>query len=258
MILAVDIGNSNIVLGGFEGQKLSFVSRLKTDRHRMRDDWAVVLSGALSLYGARAAQMEGAIISSVVPQVTGALADALESLCKKRPLVLGPGLKTGLDLRIDNPAAVGSDFVADAVGALAKYEKPVLVFDLGTATKVCVLNRAGQYLGGAIMPGVHMGLDALGSGTAQLPHIGLSAPGHVIGPNTVEAMQSGAVYGTASLLDGMALRIQEELGEKATVVATGGIAGSIVSHCRSEVVYDANLLLEGLLVIYRRNRPRAV
>lgn len=258
MILAVDIGNSNIVLGGFEGDTLAFVSRLETDRHRMRDDWAVLVSGVLSLHGVRLAQVEGTIVSSVVPQVTGALAGALGLLTGKRPLVLGPGLKTGLDIRIDNPAQLGSDIVAGAVAAVLKYPKPILIFDLGTATTIGAVNGAGQYLGGVIFPGVRLGLDALSANTAQLPQIGLEAPAHAIGPNTIEAMQSGAVYGTASFIDGMVARMQEELGATATVVATGGIARVVVPYCRTKAVYDADLLLEGLLAIYRRNRPQPV
>lgn len=255
MILTIDVGNSNVVLGGWNGEKLTFVSRMKTDRGRMRDDHAVTLKGVLELNGVRVSEVEGAILSSVVPQVTGPLAGAVEKLTGKRALVLGPGLKTGLDIRIDNPSQLGSDIVADAVGALQKYPRPVILFDLGTATTIGTIDREGHYLGGVIFPGVRLGLDALSARTAQLPQVGLEPPHNVIGPNTVEAMKSGAVYGTASFVDGMVARIEEELGGEATVVATGGIAHEIVPHCRCGVVYDANLLLEGLLAIYRRNCP---
>lgn len=256
MILTIDVGNSNIVLGGWDGDRLAFVSRLETDRQRMQDDHAVKLMGVLELYKVHAEKVEGSIISSVVPQVTGAMAGAVETLTGQRPLVLGPGLKTGLDIRIDNPGQLGSDIVADAVGALMKYPKPIILFDLGTATTIGTIDGKGHYLGGVIFPGVRLGLDALSSRTAQLPQVGLEAPGNIIGPNTIEAMQSGAVYGTASFMDGMVARIEEQLGEKATVVATGGIARDIVPHCRSKVQYDANLLLDGLLTLYRRNCPK--
>ncbi|MFT9055213.1 MAG: type III pantothenate kinase [Ethanoligenens sp.] len=253
LILTIDVGNSNIVLGGWNGNTLSFVSRLKTDRERMRDDYAVTLKGVLDLCRVHLTEVEGSIMSSVVPQVTGALVEAVEKLIGKRPLVLGPGLKTGLDIRIDNPSQLGSDIVADAVGALGKYPKPIILFDLGTATTIGTIDGKGHYLGGVIFPGVRLGLDALASRTAQLPQIGLEAPRNVIGPNTEEAMKSGAVFGTASFLDGMVARIEEQLGEKATVVATGGIAHEIVAHCRCHVKYDENLLLEGLRAIYLRN-----
>lgn len=255
MILTIDVGNSNIVLGGWQREKLQFVSRLKTDRARMRDDYAVVLDGVLDLYHVRAAEIEGSIVSSVVPQVTESLAGAVEKLVGKHPLVLGPGLKTGLDIRIDNPSQLGSDIVADAVGALSKYRAPIIIFDLGTATTIGIIDQKGRYLGGVIFPGVRLGLDALASRTAQLPQIGLEPPRSVIGPNTEQAMKSGAVFGTASFMDGMVARMEEELGEKATVVATGGIAHEIVEHCHRDIHYDANLLLNGLRAIYLRNNP---
>lgn len=255
MILTIDVGNSNIVLGGWNGEKLQFVSRLKTDRNRMRDDYAVALKGVLELHQVRMAEVEGSILSSVVPQVTEPLVGAVEKLTGKHPLVLGPGLKTGLDIRIDNPSQLGADIVADAVGALAKYPLPLILFDLGTATTIGAIDRHGHYLGGVIFPGVRLGLDALASRTAQLPQIGLEPPRCVIGSNTEQAMKSGAVFGTASFLDGMVARMEEELGEKATVVATGGIAHEIVEHCRCDVRYDADLLLEGLRLIYMRNCP---
>lgn len=255
MILTIDVGNSNIVLGGWKGEKLQFVSRMKTDRNRMRDDYAVSLKGVLELYQVRTTEVEGSIVSSVVPQVTESLTEAVEKLTGMRPLVLGPGLKTGLNICIDNPSQLGADIVADAVGASAKYPLPIILFDLGTATTIGTIDRHGHYLGGVIFPGVRLGLDALASRTAQLPQIGLEPPHSVIGPNTEQAMKSGAVFGTASFMDGMVARMEEELGEKATVVATGGIAHEIVEHCCCDVCYDAHLLLEGLRLIYVRNSP---
>ncbi|HCC00199.1 MAG TPA: type III pantothenate kinase [Ruminococcaceae bacterium] len=258
MILTIDIGNTNIVLGGWEGEKMAFVSRLRTDRQRMCDDYAIYLNGILQLYNIRRSQITGAIISSVVPQVTESLIEAVEFFTDIPPLVLGPGIKTGLNIRLDNPAQTGSDIVADAVAAIAKYPKPIILFDLGSATTISAIDHRGALLGGVIYPGVRLGLDALATRTAQLPQIGLDAPHSIIGPNTIEAMKSGAVYGTASFLDGMATRIEKQMGEKATLVATGGIAKEIVPYCLRDFQYNPNLLLEGLRIIYHRNHTEKI
>lgn len=257
MILAIDIGNSNIVLGVWEKEALRFVSRLATDKLRTSDGYATDLKSIFELYGVKRSEFEGAIISSVVPQLTRSMERAAEKLIGKRPLTVGPGIKTGLNIRIDNPAQLGSDLVVDAVAALAKYPKPLIIFDMGTATTISVIDKDGLYLGGAIIPGVRVGLDALSAKAAQLPQVDLSIPSELICSNTVDCMKSGAVYGTACVIDGMSERIEEQLGQPATVVATGGNSGDIVAHCRKNVLHDANLLLEGLLLLYRKNAPRA-
>lgn len=255
MVLTIDIGNTNIVLGGWDGEKLGFVSRVETDKNMTGDSYAVRFKNILELYNVDLSEIEGSIVSSVVPQVTESVAYSLKWLTGKKPLIVGPGIKTGLDIRIDDPAQLGSDLVVDAVAVISKYPKPIIFFDMGTATTVSVIGSDGCYLGGAIMPGVNTGLEALSEHAALLPHIGLEAPKDIIGKNTAECMKSGAVYGTACMIDGMSKRLEESLGQKATIVATGGTARDIVPHCRCGVIYDENLMLEGLIKIYRKNTP---
>ena len=257
MVLAVDIGNSNVVLGLFEGEKLRFVSRLKTDKGKTPDDWACALKSIFELYEVRRALVEGAILSSVVPQLTQPMAFALERTVGKRPLIVGPGIKTGLNIRIDDPAQLGSDLCVDAVAALSLYTPPIVIFDMGTATTVSVLDAGGTFLGGASLPGVRVGLDALSSMAAQLPQVDLSVPQSVIGTNTIDSMRSGAVFGTAAMVDGMVARIEEQLGAKATVLATGGNSREIAAHCRTQVVWEGDLLLKGLLRLWQKNQGRA-
>jgi type III pantothenate kinase len=253
MVLTIDIGNTNVVLGEWDGDKIKFVSRVETDKSMTADSYTVRLKSIFELYNVQCEKIEGSIISSVVPQVTGAIAYALERLMGKKPMIVGPGIKTGLNIRIEDPAELGSDMACNAVAALLKYPKPMIIFDMGTATTVSVIDEEGCFLGGAIMPGIRTGFDALSEHASLLPHIGLEAPRDIIGKNSSECMRSGAIYGTASMIDGMAQRIEESLGQKATIIATGGNSKDIVPYCRCNVVYDGNLLLEGLIRIYRRN-----
>lgn len=255
MVLTIDIGNTNIVLGGWKGEKLEFVSRVETDKNMTGDSYAVRFKNILEMYNVNFADIEGSIVSSVVPQVTESVSYSLKWLTGKKPLVVGPGIKTGLNIRIDDPAQLGSDLVVDAVAVLSKYPKPIIIFDMGTATTVSVIDSDGCYLGGAIMPGVNTGLEALSEHAALLPHIGIEAPKDIIGKNTAECMKSGAVYGSACMIDGMSERLEERLSQKATIVATGGTSKEIVSHCRCGIIYDGNLMLEGLIQIYRKNVP---
>ncbi len=253
MILVVDIGNTNIVIGAYDGDDLKFISRIMTSRERTSDEYAVLIKDVLGLYGVSSDDIEGSIISSVVPPVSKAVAPAVKRITGKEPLIVGPGIKTGLSIKIDNPAQLGADLVADAVGAAELYPKPIIIIDMGTATTVSVVGRSGQMLGGAIIPGVRTGLEALSSKAAQLPVISIEAPDKVIGSNTVDCMRSGVVFGTASMLDGMIDRINEELGDKCTVVATGGLSEEIVRHTRREIVHNPQLLLYGLKTLYRKN-----
>jgi type III pantothenate kinase len=255
MVLTIDIGNTNIVLGEWDGDHLRFVSRVETHKNMTEDSYAVRFKSILELYDVQFERIEGSIISSVVPQVTEAVAYSLEKLTGKKPLIVGPGIKTGLNIRIDDPAQLGSDLVVDAVAVLSKYPKPIIFFDMGTATTVSAIDADGCYLGGAIMTGVITGIDALSERASLLPRIGLDAPRDIIGKNSAECMKSGAIYGTACMIDGMAARIEERLGRKATIVATGGTSKNIVPYCSCGVIYDGNLLLEGLIQIYRRNLP---
>ncbi len=253
MLLTIDIGNTNITLGGYEGDKLIFISRLSTDIRMTADQYAVQINDIVNLRGCGSQEIEDAIISSVVPIVGGAVARAIEYITGKAPMILGPGVKTGLNIKIDNPAQLGADLAAGAVGALGKYPLPCIIIDMGTATTLSVLDKNGAFLGGAIAAGIRSTLDALSSNTAQLPVINLQAPDSVIGSNTVDSMQSGLILGAAAMLDGMIERIEQELGELASVVATGGLAEMVVKNCRREIAIDNNLLLDGLYKIYKKN-----
>ena len=254
MLLAVDIGNTNITLGAYNSNILEFTARLATDTRKTDDQYAVEIKQLLSLYGIEPADIEDCIISSVVPAVGKSISRAVSKLCQIVPLTLGPGVKTGLNIKIDNPAQLGADLVAGAVGAIDAYKMPCVIIDMGTASTVSVLDRNGAFLGGVIAAGVRLTLKALTENTAQLPAIPIEAPKSVIGTNTTESMQSGLVYGTASMIDGLLEKITAELGETPTVLATGGLSKEVISHCKTNIIYNENLLLEGLRVIYEKNR----
>ena len=254
MILAIDIGNTNIVVGCIDDQKTYFIERLSTVRTKTELEYAVDLKTVLDIYHIKGSDIEGCIISSVVPQITNTAKLAAEKILKKEVMVLGPGVKTGLNILMDHPAQLGADLVADAVAGLNEYPVPFIVIDMGTATTVSVVNSKKQYIGGMILPGVRVSLDALTAHASQLSGISIDAPKHVIGKNTVECMKSGVLYSSAAAIDGIIDRVEEELGEKATVIATGGLAKKIVSHCRKDIILDEDLLLKGLLVIYEKNK----
>lgn len=213
-----------------------------------------MIKNVLDIYGISPEELEGGIVSSVVPQITTIVKIAAEKIVKKEILVVGPGVKTGLNILMDNPAQLGSDLVADAVAGIHEYPVPLIIFDMGTATTVSVVDRNKNYIGGMILPGIQTSLDALTARAAQLQGIGLEPPRRTIGKNTIECMKSGVINGNAACVDGVITRIQKELGEKATVLATGGLARSIVPYCQEQVILDDDLLLKGLLVIYRKNR----
>ena len=253
MLLTIDIGNTNITLGAYDAGVLSFTARLATETAKTADQYAVELKNLLSLECIGSEEIEDCIISSVVPSVGKSLSAAVSKLCHIVPLMLGPGVKTGLNIKIDNPAQLGADLVAGAVGALDAYTMPCVIIDMGTASTVSVLDRNGTFLGGAIAAGVRLTLKALTENTAQLTSIPIEAPPSVIGRNTVECMQSGLVYGTAAMIDGMLEKIEEELGETPTVVATGGLSKEIIVHCKRNIIYSENLLLDGLRAIYEKN-----
>lgn len=254
MILAIDIGNTNIVVGCIDEEKIYFTERLSTVRTKTELEYAVDLKTVLDIYHIKRTDIEGCIISSVVPQITGIAKLAAEKILKKEVMVLGPGVKTGLNIVMDNPGQLGADLVADAVAGLASYPVPLVVIDMGTATTISVVNSKKQYIGGMIMPGVGISLDALTARASQLSGISIDAPRHIIGKNTIECMKSGVLYSNAAALDGIIDRIEEELGEKTTVIATGGLAKKIVSHCRKEIILDEELLLKGLMLIYGKNK----
>lgn len=256
MLLALDIGNTNITIGCMDAQNTYFVERLSAVHTRTELEYAIDIKIVLDLYGIRQASLEGCIISSVVPQLTEVIRQAVKKVLgmDKRVLVLGPGIKTGLNIKTDNPGQVGADLVASAVAGIAKYQAPMIIIDMGTATTASVIDRNKQYIGGMIMPGAGISLEALVSGTSLLSSIGLEAPKHVIGKNTIDCMKSGILYSNACSVDGIIDRIEEELGEKTTVIATGEFAQKILPFCRKRIILDEDLLLQGLQVIYEKNK----
>ena len=256
MILAVDIGNSNIVIGGMEGQEILFEARLRTDATKTSDEYCIDLKMILEVYEVSPRAIEGAIISSVVPQVLNSIKTAIMKLIHKEPLVVGPGLKTGLNIKIDNPAQTGADLVVGCVAALREHKPPMIVIDMGTATTMIALDETGAFIGGCIAPGVKISMDALTGRTALLPGLQLDQPKKAIGRNTIDCMRSGIMMGSACMLDGMVQRMEEELGAKATVVVTGGIARFVTPMCRTPMIYDKDLLLKGLATLYRENTKR--
>lgn len=254
MILAVDVGNTNIVLGCLDKDRTYFVERLSTNRQKTELEYAIDIKNVLEIYKIDPGALEGGIISSVVPQVTGILRRSLQKLLHGSVKVVGPGLKTGLNIQMDNPGQLGSDLVVGAVAAIAEYPVPLIFVDMGTATTIAAVDEHKNYIGGAILPGVRTSLDSLVARAAQLSQVSLEPPRRKIGKNTMECLRSGIIYGNAACLDGMIDRFEEELGQKATVIATGGMARVIVPQCRREIILDDDLLLKGLLVIYEKNR----
>ena len=253
MLLTVDIGNTNITLGAYNNRILGFTARLSTDQRKTDDEYAIEIKQLLALNDMSTSDIEDCIISSVVPSVAKSVSRAVAKLCQIVPLILGPGVKTGLNIKIDNPAQLGADLVAGAVGAIDTYKMPCVIVDLGTATTLCVLDKDGAFLGGVIAAGVRLTLKALAENTALLPSIPIEAPKSVIGTNTIECMQSGLVLGSAAMLDGLLDRIEAKLGEAPTVVATGGLSKEIITHCKHSIIYNENLLLEGRCAIYEKN-----
>ena len=254
MLLAIDIGNTNIVIGGIKDDKILFEGRIATDHIKTSDQYGVEIKNILSLFEVKPKDIDDCIISSVVPPVFNSVRTGIVKLTGREPMVVGPGIKTGLNIQMDTPSQVGSDRIVIAVAALAEFQPPLTLLDLGTATTIEVVGKGNTYLGGCIIPGVRVSLEALTSRTAQLPHISLETPAKVIGTNTVDCMKSGLLCGAAAMVDGMADRIEDELGEKTTLVATGGLAPEVVKSCRRDVILDGSLLLEGLRLIYERNQ----
>ena len=252
MILTIDVGNTNIVTGCCDGDKILLMERFNTDHSATSLEYAIYINAVLEMSDIKKTSITGAIISSVVPSVTDTIEAAVKKLTGVDALVVGPGIKTGLAIKTDNPAQLGSDLVVGAVAGIEEYGAPLVIFDLGTATTVSVINGKKEYLGGMIMPGVMISLNAMVSGAAQLPKISLDPPKKLIGTNTVDCMQSGILYGTAASMDGVIDRIRDEMGDM-TVVATGGLAGRIVPLCRNKIILDDELLIKGLMLLYKKN-----
>ena len=231
MILTIDMGNSNIVIGGIDDSQTYFVERVTTNRGKTDLEYAVNIKSILEIHNIPVSSIEGAILSSV-----------------------GSGMKTGLNIIMDNPKTVGSDMIVDAVAAIRDYPCPIIIIDMGTATTMSVIDRSGNYIGGVILPGLKVSLDSLSGKTAQLPYISLETPGKVIGKNTIDCMRSGIMYGNAAMLDGLIDRMEEEIGEKATIIATGGLARLVTPLCHHGIDFEEDLLLKGLLILYEKNK----
>ncbi|MDD4698647.1 MAG: type III pantothenate kinase [Oscillospiraceae bacterium] len=256
MLLTIDIGNTNITIGGYIENSLVLTARLATDTRRTADQYAVEIRDILHIYGYSYKQIDDVIICSVVPIVARGIENAFKNLCNIEPIILGPGVKTGLNIKIDNPAQLGGDLAAGAVGALAIYKMPCIIIDLGTASTISVLGGNGDFLGGAIAAGINLTSEALAQKTTLLPMVSIEAPENVIGTNTVDSMKSGLVIGAAAMLDGMISRIEKQLGETASVVATGGLAKEVLPFCERKIIFNDTLLLDGLKIIYNKNKKK--
>ena len=253
MLLAIDIGNTNLVIGCIENDSIVFKARIATDRTRTSDQYGVEIKNMIEAFGVKLSDITDCIISSVVPPVFNSVRTGVIKVIGKQPMVVGPGLKTGLNIQMDVPSQVGSDRIVIAVAALAEYKAPLILMDMGTATTIEVVEPENVYMGGVIFPGVKLSLDALTSKAAQLPGISLDKPKKVIGKNTVDCMRSGMLYGTAAMIDGLIDRIAEELGHSSTIIATGGMAQFIIPLCRHTIILEKDLLLKGLNIIYKKN-----
>lgn len=250
MILALDIGNTNIVIGCLDGEKIYFEGRLATDRNKTEMEYAVMFKNILDIYHVRWENLEGAIVSSVVPPLTQIIKQAVHAVIGVMPLEVSACSNHGLKFAIDHPEEVGNDLTVAAVAALSEYKPPLVIIDMGTATTISVINRDGVYCGGAILPGLKISQEALTGRTSQLPSISLDAPKNVIGTNTTDCMKSGMIYGTAAMLDGMIHRIEASLGNPVTVLATGGLSAAVIPFCERNIYYDNDLLIKGLWQIY--------
>lgn len=254
MLLAIDIGNTNIVIGCIRDDEILFHARIATDRTRTSDQYGVEIINILQAFGIHKEDLTDCIISSVVPPVFNSVCTGVIKVIGKQPIVVSSELDTGLNIDVDIPSQVGNDRIVIAVAALAKHTAPLILMDLGTATTIEVVEPGNLYKGGVIFPGVKVSLDALTSRAAQLPGISLDNPKQVIGTNTIDCMRSGIMYGTAAMIDGVVERIEKELGHQSTLVATGGLAPFITPLCNREIILEKDLLLDGLNILYKRNK----
>ena len=253
MILAIDIGNTNIVIGCIENDNVLFTERVATDASKTELEYVVEFKALLDLYSIPKDNITGGIISSVVPPLNMIITSALKKFFNIEPMLVGPGIKTGLNILMDNPAAVGADLIVNAVAGMKYYGAPLIMIDMGTATTVSVLDTNKNYIGGMITPGVRVSLDSLVNRTSQLPRIALEAPKKIVGKNTIDCMKSGMIIGQAAMMDGMIDRIYDELGYTMPTVATGGLAGCVIPHCKHDIIIDNELTLKGLAIIYEKN-----
>ena len=253
MLLVFDIGNSNIVMGTYDGKRLTHHWRISTDRQKTGDEYGMLINDLFRFQGIRMADIDAIIISSVVPPLVVPLVKMCERYFRHRPLVVGPGIKTGIKLKYENPREIGADRIVNSVGAFEQYGGPLIVVDIGTATTFDVVDKNGDYLGGVIAPGIGISTEALFSRTAQLPRVAFVTPKNVIGRNTISGMQSGIIYGFVGQIDEICRRIKGEMKQEMKVVATGGLAQMIANESSQIEEVDTFLTLTGLRVLYERN-----
>ncbi len=253
MLLTLDVGNTNITMGVYNNDKLLFVSRLATDLIRTEDQYAVEISDILKLYNIKKDDISGAIISSVVPRLTGYISKAIKLIFSIDAVIVNSSNVRDLEVRDNSLDILGADLMVGCLAAKRFYSYPNIVIDMGTATTIFVMDKEGYILGGSILPGVGISLDALTGRAAQLSSVSLEAPPSVIGKDTTSCIQSGIIYGAACMIDGLCDRIQEELGYKCKIIATGGLSKSIIQNCKSDIIFSDTLLLDGLKIIYEEN-----
>lgn len=254
MLLVMDVGNTNVVIGIYKGERLLHQWRLSTSRHKTEDEYGTMIKMFLGNESIRIEDIEDVLISSVVPPIMYALERMVQKYFKRKPMVVGPGIKTGLNIKVDNPKEVGADRIVNAVAAVAEYGAPLIIVDLGTATTFCAVNEDGLYLGGAICPGINISTEALYQNAAKLPKVEFAKPEAIVGRNTVMAMQSGLYYGYIGLIDGLVTRMKQEFKKAPRVIATGGLADYISKDSHTIDHVDNDLTLKGLRIIFERNK----
>ncbi|MCP3764518.1 type III pantothenate kinase [Domibacillus sp. A3M-37] len=253
MIFVLDVGNTNTVLGVYEGETLNHHWRIETNRNKTEDEYGMMIKSLFQHDGLQFEQIEGVIISSVVPPIMAALERMCEKYFHVKPLVVGPGVKTGLNIKYENPREVGADRIVNAVAGIHEYGTPLIIVDFGTATTYCYIDESSHYMGGLIAPGIGISTEALYTRASKLPRIEITRPEAVVGKNTVSAMQAGILYGYVGQVEGIVSRIKKENNTNPTVIATGGLAGLIAKECSMIDIVDSDLTLKGLLLIYKRN-----
>lgn len=253
MLLVIDVGNTNIVFGAYKGKELVMTFRMGTNKSKTSDEYGVVIKEIFVMNGHELSEIKDVIISSVVPDVMHALESFVVRYCNATPIIVGPGVKTGMNIKYENPQEVGADRIVNAVAAIEKYGAPLVIIDFGTATTFCAVNSKKEYLGGAISPGIKISAQALFDRASKLPKVEIVEPKAVIGKTTVSAMQSGIFFGYVGLVKNIVEQMKKEVGDNATVVATGGLASLICTHMEEVDYVDKNLTLEGLRIIYHKN-----
>ena len=258
MILTAYIGNSNIVVGCAEPgtKKIIFEEKISTDREKTSAEYAIIVKTILEIHGIDPKDLEGGIISSSVPPVTEPVREGIERLLDKKMIEVGPGIKTGVDIKLDDPAQLGADLLVGAVAGISLYGAPIILINMGTATTISVIGEDKRFIGGMIIPGIEVSLDGLVKSAAHLPEVAIKKPAKLIGGNTVSAIQSGSIYGHASCIDGMIDRIWEDLGYETEVVATGNLTEEVIPCCRHRIRIDDGLIIKGLTILYEKNTKK--